>query len=650
MKHLYQILVVDDSAANRFTLKSLLAQLEQFVVLEAESGMQALALTIEHPVDLILLDVQMPGMDGYETARHLKMTTRTRDIPIIFITAVFKSEEFVRQGYQVGAVDYLTKPIDDNLLLNRILFYVKLFDREQSLRQALEELQATDRALRKANKTLQLERNILKQTKEAAEVANRAKSTFLANMSHELRTPLNAILGFSQIMERDSAVTQDQRENLGFIRQSGMHLLALINDILEISKIEVKRTTVQLLSFDLYDFLQGIEEMIKVQADKKNNDITFQIDADTPRHIKTDECKLRQILLNLLSNAVKYTKKGQITLLVGVKNGASVEVERVFPARLHFEIKDTGIGISEEDVDGLFAPFTRIESGPASTDGAGLGLPISKGFVELLGGEITVESKPGEGSTFRFDIEVEAADLSEIQTTAPARRVVGLQSDQPIRRILVVEDKQESRLLLTRLLRSVGCEVREAVNGQEAIDQFKGWYPHLIFMDMYMPVMDGFDSTREIRALAHSQATIIIAVTVSVFEEDKVQVIAAGCDDFIRKPILETEIFAALSKYLGMRFIYEGQSEREVEKSSILGESALTPDALLSLPEALREKLGRAALELNVESIKAVIREVHALDAGLADLLTTLALNFEYDKIQTWLEYEKRDEVNSKRK
>ncbi len=486
---------------------------------------------------------------------------------------------------------------------------------------------------------LQIWTDRLERTMNAAEVANRAKSLFLSNMSHELRTPLNAILGFSQIMERDATLSPEHREELGIIRRSGSQLLALINDILEISHIDVDQTHINRSNFDLHDFLNDIDEMIRVRAEEKELIFNLEIDADTPRYIQTDAGKLRQVLFNMLGNAIKFTDHGRIDLRVGLIVPSPKDGEPPPPSWLSFEVIDTGPGIADADLEMLFDPFMRIQSGMATHDGAGLGLPISKKFIELLGGTVSVESTPGTGARFCFDIPVETVDGGDVQTRGPFHRVVGLQPDQQSWRLLVVEDKGENRFLLARLLSSVGFQVREAADGREGIERCLEWHPHLVFMDMRMPVMDGIEATGRIKAHDQCHSTMVIAITASVFDGDRSRILAAGCEDVIRKPFREEEIFEVLNRHLGVRFVHEAaHRERGPEKPAAVGEHTLTPAIRTALPEPLRDRLQHAVLELNVEEAMAVIDSVRNEEPSLAETLHTLVDHFQFDKIQTWLE------------
>ena len=617
------ILIVDDTPENLRVLSTTLSE-QGYKVRGVVSGQMALRVVRSAAPDLILLDIKMPDMDGYEICELLKADQQTSEIPVIFISALDDVLDKVR-AFTVGGIDYITKPFQVEEVLARV-------KNQLTIRQLSQQLQ-------EQNQRLQQEVQVRQKAEESAVAASKAKSEFVANMSHELRTPLNAILGFTQVMLRDSMLSPEQQENVGIISRSGEHLLELIDDILELSKIEAGIITLNESSFDLYSLLKNLEEMFQIKAEQKNLQLTFHVPPTLPRYVKTDKKKLQSCLVNLLGNAIKFTEIGSVTLRVR-GDGAVKSEEESSHARysLTFEVEDTGPGIAPDEIDDLFKAFVQTETGRRAAEGSGLGLSICQRFVQLMGGGITVSSVLNQGTTFKFDIILTTTEDSEVIVPLN-QQVIGLEQNQPTYRILVADDTPENRLLLVKLLAPIGFEVREAENGRAAVMLWESWNPHLIWMDTRMPMMDGITAMKEIRTReAHAPwptphtPTVIIALTASTFEERRGAILAAGANDFVRKPFAEGVIFAKMAEHLGLRYLYAAQT------ASSTGQPAPMPDSfflleLAALPTAWVAELHQAANEVNEELVVQLIEQIPAGRLALAKALTDLIQNFRFDAI-----------------
>ncbi len=473
--------------------------------------------------------------------------------------------------------------------------------------------------------------------RDAAEAANKAKSVFLANMSHELRTPLNAILGFSSMLQRELDLNESQREKLDIVNRSGEHLLTLINNVLEIAKIEAGRVQLDIAPFDIGAMVRDVTDMMRMRAQEKGLWLRLDQSSAFPRYVKGDEARLRQVLINLVANAVKFTNQGGIDVLLSVKENGR--------RHLVMEVEDTGPGIGAEDRKRLFKPFVQL--GEAGTQkGTGLGLAISHQFVELMGGTICVVSTLGKGSVFRVDVPVEMvteAGAVALEGAAPARDVTGLAPGQPVYRILIAEDQRENQLLLDQLMTRIGVEAKLAENGLECVRLFQEWHPQLIWMDRRMPVMDGMQATRAIRELPGGEDVKIVAVTASVFTEQQQEMLDAGMDDFVRKPYRAEEIYNCLARQLGVQYVYrtpEAALEAKAEAEAV--PAVPIAGRLAAVPAGMRKEFAVALESLDGERIGAMVSRIGEADAELGKLLHRLAENFDYPAILNALPSEMR--------
>ncbi len=429
-------------------------------------------------------------------------------------------------------------------------------------------------------------------------------------------------------MLRDETLTPVQRQNLEIIMRSGEHLLGIINEVLELTKVETGHAELVKEPFDLHSLLNDIEDMFRLRVREKGLTLSFECAPDVPRYIYADRGKLRQVLINLLGNAVKFTQEGQIGLRVKSIPDITVACGH---CQLQWEVFDTGIGIAEQDLTRIFEAFVQTDAGYFTLGGTGLGLTISQKFVTMMGGQIKVTSQVGRGSRFWFEIQVELPELAEIERTLSEvrRQVVALRAGQPTYRLLVTEDIRESREMLTQLLNEWGFETRSAENGAEAVQVWEEWQPHLIWMDMRMPVMDGLEATRKIRtAEKDDHNTIIIALTSSAFQEDHIRVLEKGCDDFLGKPFRQLDIAEMLIKHLGVQFEYKEVKEPPAKISE-------RPDTLdlTTLPAEWRSELHQAAIKADGLMIAALAEQIRSQRPDLTTVLTKLANNFDYDAI-----------------
>jgi PAS domain S-box-containing protein len=474
--------------------------------------------------------------------------------------------------------------------------------------------------------TVQQRTHELMLARDAAEAANRAKSVFLANMSHELRTPLNAILGFSSLIGRDADLSSSQRQNIEIINRSGEHLLTLINDVLEIAKIEAGKLQLEISSFDFSSMVRDVVDMMRLRAQGKGLQLVLEMASECPRYLEGDEARLRQILINLVGNAVKFTEKGSVIVRFSTQSHEGLQ--------LLIEVEDTGPGISEKERKHLFKPFVQLAE-RGEQKGTGLGLSITKQFVELMKGNISVESAKGKGSLFRIELPITPTDHVDVATPEMeyVNEIVGLEPGQPKYRIIIAEDQRENQLLLQKLMIEIDLEVKLADNGEQCVEIFHEWPADLIWMDMRMPVMGGTEATQRIRRLPGGETAKIIAVTASAFKEEQEEILAGGLDDFVKKPFQFGDIYHCLARHLGLKYRYKSEVAEKAEPV------VLTPAMLNRVSDELREELSDALVSLDSDRIATAVNKISSVDAALGYTLKRLCDYFDYQTILNTLNY-----------
>jgi signal transduction histidine kinase/CheY-like chemotaxis protein len=439
--------------------------------------------------------------------------------------------------------------------------------------------------------------------------ANKAKSTFLARMSHELRTPLNAILGFANLLRKSSNINEQEKKNLEVIKRSGNHLLNIINEILELSKIEAGKIELVPKTFELHELIKDIESMFAFRCESKGLNFNLNVDSNVPNIIKADEQRLRQILINLLGNSLKFTINGEITLNIYAQN-----------KKLFFEVKDTGIGIDIQNQKKIFKPFEQIKKDDYNSQGTGLGLSITKELISLMGGTIYLKSFIGKGSEFYFSINYEKSVKNKLEEKIFTKDIAGIADVNDDKTILVVDDIKENRDLVVQILNQYGFKTYEASSGEEAIDIFKAHSIDLIFMDILMSGLDGLETTQIIRKDLNKKDIPIIALSANVFEEDKQKAYNSGANDFLSKPFDEKELINILQKYLNIEVVFEKQEKVDFKLS------------FENVPKDFFEKLIYYCLQMDNESIKDLI-STNKLDKKSKKFLEDFLEDFDYQSI-----------------
>jgi signal transduction histidine kinase len=546
-----KILIVDDKRENLYALSSTLKDLDAEVIM-SESGDEALKNILNHRFALAILDVQMPDMDGYELAEFIRNEEETKHLPIIFLSAVYSDDYHIFKGYSAGAVDFLVKPYEPMVLKNKVKFFLDL-DRHktelQGYKEHLEEL-VSMRTKELKQTMVELEEEItermraeeeLKIAKEKAEESDRLKSVFLANMSHEIRTPMNGIMGFADLLKEPNLSGEEQQKFINIIECSGKRMLNIINDLVDISKVEAGQMEVSVSKAYINEQTETLYSFFKPEAERKGIQISLKNALPSPGIlIETDREKLYAILTNLIKNAIKYTDGGSIEF--------GYEKKDQF---LEFFVKDTGIGIAKSKQEDIFKRFIQVNHNRKSRfyEGAGLGLAITKAYVEMLGGKIWVESEEEKGSRFYFTIPYKKAEDELVDPLNGLDSLELYEERLSNLKILVAEDEQIARMLLKTILQKKVKEIIYAKNGAEAVEAVRqNRDVNLVLMDVMMPEMDGLEATRQIRSF--NKEVGIIAQTAFAIAGDKEKTLQAGCNDYISKPINKEELFRTIKKVL----------------------------------------------------------------------------------------------------